>query len=289
MEEICDSPQESQASQDTMTDLSNERQILVKGQQFEKMPEDLFIPPDALEIFLDAFSGPMDLLLYLIRKHNFDILDIPIAEITIQYMEYVELMKNLKLELAADYLVMAAMLAEIKSRMLLPRQPVDDAGEEIDPRAELVKRLQEYERFKAAADNINALPQVGRNVLLIDKVELPKESPKTTIPDIKMDDLMAAFLEVLKRSELLATHRVEKEALSVRERMTFILDSLTKQSTVRFEQFFNKNEGRMGVVVTFLAMLELLKESLIDMVQTEPFGPIHLKALEYETDEEAYQ
>lgn len=287
MEESCETSLEHE--HDIKLLVHHSKQVLVKGKLFDKMPEDLFIPPDALEIFLDAFSGPLDLLLYLIRKHNFDILDIPIAEITVQYMEYVELMKDLKLELAADYLVMAAMLAEIKSRMLLPRQPVDEQGEEIDPRAELVKRLQEYERFKAAADNLSQLPQVGRDVLLVEPIQIPKAVPKSVTPDVQLEDLMAAFLEVLKRSELLATHKVEKDALSVRERMTVILDRLNTESIVRFEQFFNSGEGRMGVVVTFLAMLELLKEHLIDMVQTEPFGPIHLKALEYETDEEAYQ
>ncbi len=289
MEEISERPQQVAELDQAIVPTQVKKPILVKGHSFEKMPEDLFIPPDALEIFLDAFSGPLDLLLYLIRKHNFDILDIPIAEITTQYISYIDLMKGLKLELAADYLLMAAMLAEIKSRMLLPRQAVDDEGEEIDPRAELVKRLQEYERFKEAADKLGALPQVGRNVLLVEKIELFKPAPKTGVPDLKLDDLMSAFLDVLKRSELLATHKVEREALSVRERMTAILDRLRVDKLVRFEQLFNASEGRTGVIVTFLAMLELLKESLIDMVQAEPFGPIHMKALDYETDEETCQ
>lgn len=289
MDDICEPPAAESNEAQTPLLLLEHHQILVKGRVFEKMPDDLFIPPDALEIFLEAFSGPLDLLLYLIKKHNFEILDIPIAEITAQYMDYVELMKDLKLELAAEYLVMAAMLAEIKSRLLLPRQEQTEEGEDIDPRAELVRRLQEYERFKMAAQDLSELPQVGRDVLLVDSIDLPKAEPKPQVPQVKLDDLLSAFLEVLKRSEILATHKIESEALSVRERMGVILDRLREEKLIQFETFFKPQEGRMGVVVTFLAMLELLKESLIDIVQTQAFGQIHIKALDYETDEEAYQ
>ncbi len=267
--------------------LEQDHPILVKGKALTKLPDDLFIPPDALEIFLDAFSGPMDLLLYLIRKQNIDILDIPIAQITSQYVEYVELMKEMRLELAADYLVMAAMLAEIKSRMLLPRHSDEEDGEELDPRAELVRRLQEYERFKLAAHHMNALPRMGKDILPVEPLELPKAEVKTGLPDVQLQDLLGAFMEVLQRSEMLATHKIQREPLSVRERMTTILDELRAQSVCAFEHFFSQEEGRMGVVVTFLAMLELLKEHLIDIVQTKPFSPIHLKALDHESSEEA--
>lgn len=264
-------------------------QIMVKGELYNKIPQDLYIPPDALEVFLETFTGPLDLLLYLIRKQNFDIVDIPISEVTNQYIEYVELMKDLKLELAAEYLVMAATLAEIKSRMILPRQPQEEEGEDVDPRAELARRLQDYERFKMAAQNLSSLPQVGKDILVVESVEVPAIEAPQAEPELEMKELLAAFLDVLRRSDMIATHKIEKDALSVRERMGVILDRLRTEKYISFYQFFDPSEGRMGVVVTFLAMLELLKESLIDMVQTEAFGPIHLKALDYETDEETHQ
>ncbi len=248
---------------------------VIRGETLTKLPEDLYIPPDALEVFLETFSGPLDLLLYLIRKQNLDILDIPIAEVTRQYMGYVELMQTVKLELAAEYLVMAAMLAEIKSRMLLPR-PASE-GEEADPRAELIRRLQEYERYRTAAESIDQMPRVGREVHLV-VIENDHPPVKRIEPNVSLFDLLDAFKEVLVRAELYRHHRVLLEPLSVRERMTRILAKINSETFVSFEEMFDLNEGRRGLVVTFMAILELLKESLVIVVQQEPFAPIHLKA-----------
>lgn len=247
----------------------------VKGQPFNDLPEDLYIPPDALQVFLEAFEGPLDLLLYLIRKKNLDILDIPVAEITEQYIEYVELMKDLKLELAGEYLAMAAILAEIKSRLLLPRSDEEQA-EEADPRAELIRRLQEYERFKQIAEELNQLPQVGREVFLSHvAVEIDNETMGP--PPIELKELVVAFFEVLKRADLLSTHKIHKEALSVREKMSYVLSLVNEREYIPFIECFDPTEGRMGVVVNFLAILELLKLGLIDIVQTQPFEAIYLK------------
>lgn len=248
----------------------------VRGEAILTLPEDLYIPPEALEVFLETFQGPLDLLLYLIRKQNIDILDIPIAEITRQYMAYVEIMRQVKLELAAEYLVMAATLAEIKSRLLLPR-PVEAPAEEADPRAELVRRLQEYERFRQAAENIDRLPRVGREVHLV-VVETRHEPRARPQPNVTLTDLLDAFRQVLARAELYRHHRVRLEPLSVRERMTEILSRINAESFTSFESLFEPKEGRLGLVVTFLAILELLKESLIVIVQQQPFDPIHVKA-----------
>lgn len=248
---------------------------VIRGETLTKLPEDLYIPPDALEVFLETFSGPLDLLLYLIRKQNLDILDIPIAEVTRQYMVYVELMQSVKLELAAEYLVMAAMLAEIKSRMLLPR-PASE-GEEADPRAELIRRLQEYERYRSAAESLDRMPRVGREVHLV-VIENDHPPVKRIEPNVSLFDLLDAFKEVLVRAELYRHHRVQLEPLSVRERMTRILAKINSETFVSFEEMFDLNEGRRGLVVTFMAILELLKESLVVVVQQEPFAPIHLKA-----------
>jgi segregation and condensation protein A len=248
----------------------------VRGEPVVKLPEDLYIPPEALEVFLEAFEGPLDLLLYLIRKQNLDILDIPMAEITRQYMAYIDLMKEMRLELAAEYLLMAAMLAEIKSRMLLPR-PAEAEAEEADPRAELVRRLQEYERFRAASEDIDRLPRVGRELHLV-VVESAREPQKRVQPNVSLFELLDAFKQVLERAELYRHHRVRMEPLSVRERMTAILSRISGEHFLSFESLFEPKEGRMGVVVTFLAILELLKESLLVMVQQEPFAPIHVKA-----------
>jgi segregation and condensation protein A len=248
---------------------------VIRGETLTKLPEDLYIPPDALEVFLETFSGPLDLLLYLIRKQNLDILDIPIAEVTRQYMGYVELMQTVKLELAAEYLVMAAMLAEIKSRMLLPR-PASE-GEEADPRAELIRRLQEYERYRTAAESLDQMPRVGREVHLV-VIENDHPPVKRIEPNVSLFDLLDAFKEVLVRAELYRHHRVQLEPLSVRERMTRILARINSETFVSFEEMFDLNEGRRGLVVTFMAILELLKESLVVVVQQEPFAPIHLKA-----------
>ncbi len=248
---------------------------VVQGEPLLVLPKDLYIPPDALEVFLDAFEGPLDLLLYLIKRQNLDILDIPIAEITAQYMQYIELMKELRLELAAEYLVMAAMLAEIKSRMLLPRpESVDD--DEADPRSELIRRLQEYERYKQAAEDLDALPQLGRDVHQT-LVELPDRIVRRREPDLDLRELLLALREVLQRADMFSSHRVQREPLSVRERMSRILETIRGGGFVEFTRLFNLEEGRLGVVVSFLAVLELIKGALIELVQAEPFGPIHVK------------
>ncbi len=250
---------------------------MVRGLAFTTLPKDLYIPPDAMEVFLEAFEGPLDLLLYLIRKQNIDILNIPIAEVTRQYMEYVELMKTVSLELAAEYLVMAAILAEIKSRMLLPR-PENVEGTEEDPRAELIRRLQEYERFKKAANELDQMPRHGRDTFAaaISTNDMVFEKPQ---PTVSLQELVLALSDVLHRTELHASHQIQLEAMSIRERMTTILTALQQSEFVTFSNLFKPNEGRLGVVVTFLAMLELLKDNIIEFVQSIPFGPIHLKAV----------
>jgi segregation and condensation protein A len=249
---------------------------LVQGVPFTRLPKDLYIPPDALEVFLaEAFEGPLDLLLYLIKRQNLDILDIPIAEITRQYVVYVELMKELRLELAAEYLVMAAMLAEIKSRMLLPR-PVEEDDEE-DPRAELVRRLQEYERFKQAAQDLNDLPRVERDLQPVE-LSAPDRKVVKFPPRVEMKDLVYALRDVMVRAENYAHHHIQLEPLSVRERMSNVLKSVRAEGFTDFTTLFTPEEGKAGVVVTLLAVLELLKQSLIELVQTEVFGQIHVKA-----------
>ena len=248
---------------------------IVQGQPVTQVPKDLYIPPDALEVILEAFEGPLDLLLYLIRRQNLDVLDIPIAEITRQYMGYIELLKELQFELAAEYLVMAAILAEIKSRMLLPRPSGDDEDED-DPRAELVRRLQEYERFKQAAEEIDDLPREGRD-WVVAGAHLPERKVIQVPPEVDLDDMLTALREVLGRAELFSSHQVQMEPLSVRERMTSIVDQLRRSPYLEFQAFFTPEEGRMGVVVTFLAMMELTRERVIDIIQNEPMGQIYLK------------
>jgi segregation and condensation protein A len=250
---------------------------IVMGSAVTELPQDLYIPPDALEVILETFEGPLDLLLYLIRKQNLDILDIPIAEITRQYVGYIELMQAARLELAAEYLVMAAMLAEIKSRMLLPR-PAETEGEEEDPRAQLVRRLQEYERYRKAAEDLDDRPRVGREIHLA-VIEGGERPVKRIEPNVTLFELLDAFRNVLQRAEMYRHHRVLMEALSVRERMTQILGRINTENFITFESLFEVKEGRMGVVVTFMAVLELLKESLLMLVQNEPFAPIHVKAV----------
>ena len=249
---------------------------VVEGEPITELPRDLYIPPYALEVFLEAFEGPLDLLLYLIRRQNLDILDIPIAEISRQYVTYIELMTEMQFELAGEYLVMAATLAEIKSRMLLPRA-ADSADEEEDPRAELVRRLQEYERFKKAAGDIDALERLERDVLQA-SAEITERPVVTKLPDITLKELLTVFKDALERSTMFAHHHVRREPLSVRERMSNILVTLQTERYVDFQRLFDAREGRIGVTVTFLAILELIKETLIDVVQTEPFGPIHIRA-----------
>jgi segregation and condensation protein A len=249
---------------------------MVQGKELTILPKDLYIPPDALEVFLEAFEGPLDLLLYLIRRQNLDILEINVAEITRQYMGYIGLMESIQLELAAEYLVMAAMLAEIKSRMLLPRQVMDEDDEE-DPRAELIRRLQEYERFKKAADDIDEMPRLGRDIHQA-SAHAPERSQAVQHPDVDMRELLAALAEVLQRAEMFESHQVEMEKLSTRERMTYVLEALRGEQFVPFVSLFKTSEGKLGVVVTFLAIMELIKESLVEIVQSETFGPIHVKA-----------
>ena len=248
---------------------------LVQGEPLTLIPVDLYIPPAALTVFLEAFEGPLDLLLYLIKRQNIDILNIPIAVITRQYMEYIQLMGELELELAAEYLVMASMLAEIKSRMLLPR-PIESADED-DPRAELIRRLQEYEQFKKAAEDLDAIDRLERDIHLTD-IKIPQIEIKMPLPEVQIKDLLIAFRDVVNRAEQFASHHLEREPLSVRDRMVIVLNKISADRFTSFEEFFEVDEGRMGVVVSFLAILELLKESLIELVQSEAYAPIYIKA-----------
>jgi segregation and condensation protein A len=250
---------------------------VVAGQPITQLPEDLYIPPDALEVFLEAFEGPLDLLLYLIKRQNIDILNIPIAPITYQYTQYIELMQELQLELAGEYLLMAATLAEIKSRMLLPRRETEEE-EEGDPRAELVRRLQEYERYKQAAENIDGLPRLERDVHPA-RAEMCERKVVEMLPDLTLKELLLSFRDVLARAEMYAHHHVQMEPLSVRQRMSDVLSTLADDQFREFSRLFRTSEGRTGAVVTFLAILELLREKLIDVVQNDPFGPIHIKAV----------
>lgn len=251
---------------------------IVEGKPMTQLPLDLYIPPDALEVFLEAFEGPLDLLLYLIKRQNLDILDIQVAEITRQYMDYIDLMSDLQLELAAEYLVMASVLAEIKSRMLLPRQTEAEDDEE-DPRAELIRRLQEYERFKQAAMDIDELTRLDRDIWVAG-ADLPQIDKPKPLPDVQLQEMLLVLSKVLKRAESYASHHVALEPLSTRERMSKILDRVHQAGDqfVPFMSLFTAEEGRAGVIVTFLATMELIKESLLEIVQTEPFAPIHVKA-----------
>lgn len=255
----------------------------VHGKALIEKPEDLYIPPDALEVILESFEGPLDLLLYLIRRQKFDILTLPVLQITRQYMEYVDLMLELKLELAAEYLLMAAILAEIKSRLLLPRRP-DAEPEEDDPRAELIRRLQEYEQIKKAAADIDALPRLERDVYTAAANTSENVTPIRILPSVTLQELVLSFQEVLTRAAAFEHHHVKKEALSTRERMSRILDTLRGREFVPFPALFTVEEGRAGVVVTFLALLELVKEALVVLVQTEAYGPVHVRASVTERD-----
>jgi len=249
---------------------------VVDGEPLTQLPKDLYIPPQALEVFLEAFEGPLDLLLYFIRRQNLDILDIPIAEITRQYMQYIELMQELELELAGEYLLMAAMLAEIKSRMLLPHAQ-EEGQEEEDPRAELVRRLQEYERFKKAAEDIDELPRMERDTWPAN-AELTERKVVRLVPQVTLQEMLVAFKDVLSRSAMFAHHHVRRERLSVRQRMADVLSQLQTSSFVEFTRLFNPEEGRMGVTVTFIAILELMREGLIEIVQAEAYAPIHVRS-----------
>lgn len=249
---------------------------VVQGEPLLRLPDDLYIPPDALEVFLEAFEGPLDLLLYLIRRQNIDILDIPIAEVTRQYIGYIEMMTDLRLELAAEYLVMAAILAEIKSRMLLPRPGADEEEDEEDPRAELVRRLQEYERFKQAAEDLDSLPRLERDIAVA-SAEIEHAETIRVPPEVDLREVLLALREVMARAEILAHHHIQAEPLSVRERMARIVSLVAGEQFVEFSHCFDLEEGRKGAVVTFLAMLELLREHLIDLVQQELFGTIYVR------------
>jgi len=248
---------------------------LIAGEAVSDVPKDLYIPPDALEVFLEAFEGPLDLLLYLIKRQNVDILNIPIAHITEQYMEYVELMKGVNLELAAEYLVMAAMLAEIKSRVLLPRPKLDE--DENDPRADLIRRLQEYERFKKAAMDVDELPRMGRDTFQVE-VQMPELHINKPVPQVDMRDVMMALKDVMQRAKMFTSHQIQREALSTREKMSKVLAILSADNFTDFVSLFDVEEGKAGIIVTFLAIMELTKESLVELVQSEAFAPIHVRA-----------
>ena len=251
---------------------------VVEGEPLTEMPRDLYIPPDALQVFLEAFEGPLDLLLYLIRRQNLDILDIPLAEITRQYMKYIEVMNDLQIDIAGEYMVMAATLAEIKSRMLLPRPAGADGNEEDDPRAELVRRLQEYERFKKAAEDLDALPRMERDTHLA-SAYVPERKVHVVPPEVDLKELLLAFRDVLNRADLYISHQIRREPLSVRQKMTEVLDALASGEFLEFSTLFTATEGRLGVVVCFLAMLELGKAGLVEIVQDRPLAPIYLRSL----------
>ncbi len=252
--------------------------VVVQGIPLETLPTDLYVPVDALQVFLESFEGPLDLLLYLIQHQNLDILDIPIAEITGQYLKYVELMREVDLNLAAEYLVMAAILTEIKSRMLLPSTE-DNISDESDPRSKLVQQLREYARYKQAAQNLDALPRLGRD-LFPASVDIPEFTREIIVPEVGWTEMLEAMQDVMKRAALFTSHQIIQEPLSVRERMSFILESLKTIRRIEFVKLFTVEEGRAGVVVTLLAILELTKESLIQIVQTQPFAVIEVVSME---------
>jgi segregation and condensation protein A len=249
---------------------------IVGGEAYTDVPKDLYIPPDALEIFLEAFEGPLDLLLYLIKRQNIDILNINVADITDQYMSYVDIMQASQFELAAEYLVMAAMLAEIKSRMILPRQ-VEEEAEEDDPRMQLIRRLQEYERYKKAAEDLDELPRMDRDIQLA-SASPPEIDRVTPDPEVKLDEILMCLSRVLNRAEMFEHHHIQFETLSTREKMSEILERISEHKFMPLVSLLIKSEGRLGVVVTFLAVMELLKDSLVEIVQSDPFGPIHIKS-----------
>jgi segregation and condensation protein A len=276
--EILDTKGDAATSEELDSDSPSQQELpfaFVAGEAITEVPKDLYIPPDALEIFLDAFEGPLDLLLYLIKRQNIDILNIYVADITDQYMTYVDLMEASQFELAAEYLVMAAMLAEIKSRILLPRE--EEESKESDPRMELIRRLQEYERFKKAAEDINNLHRMDRDIHRA-AAALPEIEKIAQDPDVKLQDVLVALSRVLKRGDNYEHHHIQMETLSTREKMSEILVRISEHKFVPLVSLLLKEEGRLGVVVTFLAIMELMKDSLIEIVQSESFAPIHVKS-----------
>ncbi len=280
--------QQAEATAETLSESANAQAempfALIQGEPLTVIPQDLYIPPDALEVILEAFEGPLDLLLYLIKRQNLDILDIPLEETTRQYMSYIDLMQNLRIELASEYLLMAAMLAEIKSRMLLPR-PAESEDED-DPRAELIRRLQEYERFKQAAVNIDAMPREGREIYLT-QVEPPALHQERPVPEVQLRDILFAFKDAMARADMYSHHHIQREALSVRERMSRVLSAISAEGFTDYTSLFTIEEGRRGVVVTLLAILELVKEQLLDLVQAGAFEPIHIKAASSQSEQSA--
>jgi len=272
-------------NREALTDIPTQEELplaIVQGQALASFPKDLYIPPDALEVILEAFEGPLDLLLYLIRRENLDILDIPIAEITRQYTDYIEIIHTMRLELAGEYLVMSAMLAEIKSRMLLPR-PSEGVDDEDDPRAELVRRLQEYERYKRAAEDIDGLPRLDRDVHVA-SAELTHRQVVRILPEVALQEMLVAFKDVVQRATMFASLHVQRETLSVRQRMSDVLAILEGVGLVEFIRLFRPEEGRLGVTVTFVAILELLREQLVEIVQAEPYQPLHVRRAEPDLD-----
>ncbi len=277
MNAIVQQPDSETSVMETSAEAS-EASIRVFGEALTELPQDLYIPPGALKVFLEAFEGPLDLLLYLIKKQRIDILNIPIVDITRQYVEYVELMQEMQIELASEYLVMAAMLAEIKSRLLLPAPPsTDDAEEAEDPRAELMRRLQEYERYKQAAEQLDAMARVDRDIFLAEVVK-PQLTDSAPPPVVAYDEILKAFQTVMRRASLYTNHQVAHEALSVRERMTVVLERVNADEFIEFTRLFDVKEGRVGVVVSLIAILELVRQKVLELVQAEDSGPIHIKA-----------
>lgn len=278
---MTESKLQSDRQQEGLPPEQTEMAIRVHGESMNELPKDLYIPPDALEVILEAFEGPLDLLLYLIKRQNMDILDISVSEITHQYVRYIQMMTEMRFELAAEYLLMAAMLAEIKSRMLLPKRESDEEDED-DPRAELVRRLQQYERYKKAAQDIDALPRLERDIRPTN-IEFAGEKPEIAQPDIELKELLLAFKDVLQRADMFQKHQVDSEPLSMRERMGQVLAQLESaladgRDFIEFSLLFTVEEGKQGVIVSFIATLELLKEGLIDIVQAQPYSPLHIRA-----------
>jgi segregation and condensation protein A len=282
-EELTTSAQSEDKPSQQLTQQQPLALAFINGKALITKPEDLYIPPDALEVILDTFEGPLDLLLYLIRKQKFDIVELPVLQVTQQYMSYVEVMTDVKLELAGEYLVMAAMLAEIKSRLLLPKHENSEEDED-DPRAELIRRLREYEQIKVAAQELDSAPRMARDIFIANAQTSDNVQPIKHVPQVQMQDLIVAFYEAMQRARAFDHHQIEREVLSTRERMSILLQMLNAQTYISLEKLLDAKEGKAGLVVTFVAILELVKESLIVFEQGEPFSNLHVKLGEYEKD-----